>query len=254
MFFYLIHIIPHSSTMSSRQRNVRTTSIGLLVYTVFHGLMYSETINNNFNSIAIIKPYFWYILLIDFVIFMLLYQFKNGTMIFSDLPTGSPDSLPNNIYYPPDPRINPRIIHYPPQQNTQLSVSVPSKPDIIIPDYSSQEQKIESNETINKSDKNVKKKTNSKVDDQEQDEEQDENENENENENEDDVFSHRGSSTSEEDDDKEKNKKTTKKSKKNKKKKPDITRSKKKTNLQQKVYEEEEEEVHELIKKNLNNK
>lgn len=103
MFFYLIHSIPHSKELTEEKRNLRTIVFGGLVYVGLHACLSSKYMESYYESFVTLKQYFYYMLVIDLLIFALMYKIQTDKLILTNIDVGFGSKQ------------QPQVIHNPPQ-------------------------------------------------------------------------------------------------------------------------------------------
>jgi hypothetical protein len=139
MFFYLIHSLPHSAELDEGKRNVRTIFLGIILYVIFHGILFTNYMKGKLKYLSLLKPYFYYILGADILTMNMLYKINYGKWLFSELDFGLNNSShainmddPRNVY------------------NQQMMQQIPQTEYADIPEYIPEEH----NESENKELKN----------------------------------------------------------------------------------------------------
>lgn len=125
MFYYIIHMLPWGIHLTQGKRNVRTFLFGSVLYILLHAFLYADSMNNTL--FFILRRYFWYIFVADFIAVAILYKLFFGESIMHEIPfIGEFYKGYNSLQpkQPPQPLLQPS---QPPQQPIQ-PLQQPSQP------------------------------------------------------------------------------------------------------------------------------
>jgi len=125
MFFYLIHSLPHSGALNEKKRNVRTVFLGIMLYIMFHGILFNKQFENKLKYVSLLKPYFLYIFIADILIMNTLYRVNKGKWLFAELDFNY--KRPDPVIVDPNENLERQLI----QQPQQIITAEPEIPEYI---------------------------------------------------------------------------------------------------------------------------
>ncbi len=123
MFFYLIHSIPHSKALTEEKRNLRTIVFGGLVYVGLHAFLFSDFIESYYESLTMLRQYFYYMLVVDLMLLIFLYKIQYDKLIITNIDFG--------LGSKPIPIQNTRVIHNQPVIIQPTHIEIPEYVPII---------------------------------------------------------------------------------------------------------------------------